>query len=63
MNICDELHHMLNNRRRLSISLGKKRVNDIVTRICPRSTANDILTNRISRKHCVLELKDGQLWI
>jgi pSer/pThr/pTyr-binding forkhead associated (FHA) protein len=38
------------------ITLGKNRRNDIITRICPRSVANDNQSNQIGRDHCYLEL-------
>ena len=45
------------------VSLGKKRDNDIVLRLCPRNSLNDGQTLRISGTHGLMELKDGRLHV
>ena len=45
------------------VTLGKNRRNDIVTRLGPRSPENDALSNRMSRDHCRIELRQGSLLV
>jgi predicted component of type VI protein secretion system len=45
------------------VTLGKNRQSDIITRICPRSFDNDKKSNKISRNHCYLELKEKGVFI
>lgn len=48
---------------RSTVTLGKNRQNDIVTRICPRSPVNDNQSNQIGRNHCRLELTENGMFV
>jgi pSer/pThr/pTyr-binding forkhead associated (FHA) protein len=48
---------------RREVRLGKNRDNDVVVRILPPSPANDVLTDRISRHHALLQFtRDEVVW-
>ncbi|MFC1604323.1 FHA domain-containing protein [Planctomycetota bacterium] len=46
-----------------TVTFGKNRRNDIITRICPRSEVNDNQSNKIGRDHCRLELTEKGVFI